>query len=260
MHAVVGDQQKRLDALLLENEKLREELQARDLPQPKDEPAKMPREACQEPPEAPSPAPLSPAPPEAAPQARPWPLRASVAPLRNARGLAEIRHVRLGVRLMPTALRSNGRAVEKLEVSLSLAEPAEAVLKLLIDAGLSWPRAASSLGPAAQEGGLREGHFLLNGKALSLELPLQDQGVQEGSELRLVKGRKAMGQLACQGVFAPRLPRGILMSAEPWEPRTSRKAVVDFFDKVNNVDMDHMAKITMIKRGQTKPFYKTEPV
>jgi hypothetical protein len=25
-----------------------------------------------------------------------------------------------------------------------------------------------------QEGGLREGHFLLNGKALSLDLPLQD--------------------------------------------------------------------------------------
>ena len=26
-----------------------------------------------------------------------------------------------------------------------------------------------------------------------------------------------------------------------------RKAAVDFFDKVNNVDMDHMAKITMVK-------------
>lgn len=34
------------------------------------------------------------------------------------------------------------------QVSLSLAEPAEAVLKLLLDAGLFWPRAASSLGPA----------------------------------------------------------------------------------------------------------------
>lgn len=262
MHAVVGDQQKRLDALVLENERLREQLQAKDLPQPTDEPAKMPCEAFQEmPAEASLGAPPSPAAPEAleVPKPRPWPLRASVAPLRNAKALAEIRHVRLGVRLMPTALRSNGRAVEKLEVSLSLAEPAEAVLKLLLDAGLFWPRAASSLGPA-QEGGLREGHFLLNGKALSLDLPLQDQGVQEGSELRLVKGRRAMGQLACQGVFAPRLPRGILMSAEPWEPRTSRKAAVDFFDKVNNVDMDHMAKITRIKRGQTKPFYKTEPV
>ena len=34
-----------------------------------------------------------------------------------------------------------------------------------------------------------------------------------------------------------------------WENGTTsrRKAVVDFFDKVNNVDMDHMAKITMIK-------------
>ena len=63
-------------------------------------------------------APPSPAAPEAleAPKPRPWPLRASVAPLRNAKALAEIRHVRLGVRLMPTALRSNGRAVEKLEV------------------------------------------------------------------------------------------------------------------------------------------------
>lgn len=35
-----------------------------------------------------------------------------------------------------------------------------------------------------QEGGLREGHFLLNGKALSLDLPLQDQGVQEPMSLR----------------------------------------------------------------------------
>ena len=35
-----------------------------------------------------------------------------------------------------------------------------------------------------QEGGLREGHFLLNGKALSLDLPLQDQGVQEPMPLK----------------------------------------------------------------------------
>jgi len=162
---------------------------------PLSEPQEMPAEASL------GAAPPSPAAPEApeAPKPRPWPLRASVAPLRNAKALAEIRHVRLGVRLMPTALRSNGRAVEKLEVgglwfldwslevvlmlvqfkivktvaivmqsfmdcrdsdhllreilqwrqvSLSLAEPAEAVLKLLLDAGLFWPRAASSLGPA----------------------------------------------------------------------------------------------------------------
>ena len=43
------------------------------------------------------------------------------------------------------------------QVSLSLAESAEAVLKLLVDAGLSWPRAASSLGPGpAQVGTLSQ--------------------------------------------------------------------------------------------------------
>ena len=39
-----------------------------------------------------------------------------------------------------------------------------------------------------------------------------------------------------------------------WENGTTsrRKAVVDFFDKVNNVDMDHMAKIKLLCQSLMK--------
>ena len=94
-----------------------------------------------------------------------------------------------------------------------------------------------------------------------LERIYKDLGGQEGCELRLVKGSKSMGPLRCQGFFAPSGPRGVLMSADAWHPRTSRpvclfdlgdlfglrKATVDFFDEVNDADMDQMTKITLAK-------------
>ena len=191
----------------------------------------------------------SPPPPELATNVakpRPWPLRSSVAPTHQANKGPPLR---LLVRLMPRALRRNGGAVEKLEVSLSLSEPAKEVMKLLQNAQLSW----SSAGMTEE---LTMGQLQLNGKVLTMDQSLEDQGVKEDSELRLVKRPKVVGQFQSQGVFAPRLPRGILMNAEPWAPRSSRKAAVDFFDQVNDADMDHMAKILLKKRGQTEPHYK----
>eukprot|EP00434_Breviolum_minutum_P003672 symbB.v1.2.003229.t1/scaffold181.1/size282934/10 len=272
MHAVVSDQQKRLDALTLENERLRQELhdrhQVSEVPQ-------SARSASSKMVEVFSESFASPPPPELATNVakpRPWPLRSSVAPTHQANKGPPLR---LLVRLMPRALRRNGGAVEKLEVSLSLSEPAKEVMKLLQNAQLSW----SSAGMTEE---LTMGQLQLNGKVLTMDQSLEDQGVvgtllttlsiqpsanhneaeaeaircQEDSELRLVKRPKVVGQFQSQGVFAPRLPRGILMNAEPWAPRSSRKAAVDFFDQVNDADMDHMAKILLKKRGQTEPHYK----
>jgi len=246
MHAVVSDQQKRLDALTLENERLRQELhdrhQVSEVPQ-------SARSASSKMVEVFSESFASPPPPELATNVakpRPWPLRSSVAPTHQANKGPPLR---LLVRLMPRALRRNGGAVEKLEVSLSLSEPAKEVMKLLQNAQLSW----SSAGMTEE---LTMGQLQLNGKVLTMDQSLEDQGVKEDSELRLVKRPKVVGQFQSQGVFAPRLPRGILMNAEPWAPRSSRKAAVDFFDQVNDADMDHMAKILLKKRGQTEPHYK----
>ncbi|CAJ1400340.1 unnamed protein product [Effrenium voratum] len=248
MHAVVSDQQKRIDMLLKENERLRQG------PGP-------PPEAEAEAPQAPAPLPPPPDEPSepavppgglsAEPRQRPWPLRTvrkAVAPLRPAEpeeGSTASRAV--VVRLMPGAVEvASGRRVEKIQVTLSAKDPARAVRGLVLEAGLRWPDEGGA-------GGLAAGQLLLHGQALDLDAPLPT--LPEGAELRLV--RQPNGRLRCQGFHAASGPRGLLMSGDRWEPRSSRKAAVDFFDAVGDKDIDHMSKILLAKRGQMKPGYKT---
>ncbi|CAJ1339612.1 unnamed protein product [Effrenium voratum] len=250
MHAVVSDQQKRIDMLLKENERLRQG------PGP-------PPEAEAEAPQAPAPLPPPPDEPSepavppgglsAEPRQRPWPLRTvrkAVAPLRPAEpeeGSTASRAV--VVRLMPGAVEvASGRRVEKIQVTLSAKDPARAVRGLVLEAGLRWPDEGGA-------GGLAAGQLLLHGQALDLDAPLPT--LPEGAELRLV--RQPNGRLRCQalradsdalresrfdGFHAASGPRGLLMSGDPWEPR---KAAVDFFDAVGDKDIDHMSKILLAK-------------
>ncbi|CAE7685027.1 unnamed protein product, partial [Symbiodinium pilosum] len=139
---------------------------------------------------------------------RPWPLRTvrkAVAPLRSAPAKAKL--VRLQIRFMPSAASSvSGRPVHKTEVSVHTAAAPTEVLRVLLSQGLAWP---ASLAPAGEDHGL-PGHLLLHGKLLDDSRPLVEQGVQDGCELRLVKGPKVHAPVRC--------PRGLLMRANPWEP------------------------------------------
>eukprot|EP00439_Symbiodinium_sp_Y106_P061739 s193_g9.t1 len=153
--------------------------------------------------EAPDPLPNAPAEPQ-----RPWPLRTvrkAVAPLRPA--AAKPQPVRLQIRFMPAAASSvSGRPVHKTQVSLHTSAPPTEVLRLLLSQGLAWP---ASLAPTGEEFGL-PGHLLFHGKLLDEGKPLVEQGIQDGCELRLVKGPKVHAPVRCS--------RGLLMNAHPWEP------------------------------------------
>lgn len=162
MHAVVGELQKRTESLEAENRHLRRLSGEAELPR------QVPR-LEEEVEEVSEPLDLL----LEAEALRPWPLRTvrkAVAPLRPRQGSAS--PVRLVVRLMPKAM-SGGRAVEKVSVTLSLASKARELQELLA-AELSWPRAGGE-----QDLGL-QGHLLLHGKALAMDVALEDQSVEVG--------------------------------------------------------------------------------
>ncbi|CAE7335842.1 unnamed protein product [Symbiodinium natans] len=213
LHAVVSKQQAQLDAALAESQHLRSEMEASKRSGTKEttappEPVRgsgCAVEAARPPSEEELPDPLPN--PNTEPQ-RPWPLRTvrkAVAPLRPT--AAKAQPVRLQIRFMPAAASSvSGRPVHKAEVSVHTAAPPTEVLRLLLGQGLAWP---ASLALAGEEHGL-PGHLLLHGKLLDDARPLAEQGVQDGCELRLVKGPKVHARAHC--------PRGLLMNAHPWEP------------------------------------------
>lgn len=215
LHGLVAEQQKQLDAAAAESQGLRRELEASQrcaskettLPAEANEGVKAleaarPVSAGEEE-EAPDPLPHPPA-----EQKRPWPLRTvrkAVAPLRPA--AAKAQPVRLQIRFMPAAASSvSGRPVHKTQVFVHTSAPPTEVLRLLLGQGLAWP---ASLAPAGEEFGL-PGHLLFHGKLLDEGKPLVEQGIQDGCELRLVKGPKVHPPVKC--------PRGLLMNAHPWEP------------------------------------------
>ncbi|CAE7037748.1 unnamed protein product [Symbiodinium sp. CCMP2592] len=219
LHGLVAEQQKQLDAALTESQGLRRELEASQRFASKETtlPSEVANESIKaqqaleaarpasasEEEEAPDPLPNPPAEPR-----RPWPLRTvrkAVAPLRPA--AAKPQPVRLQIRFMPAAASSvSGRPVHKTQVSVHTSAPPTEVLRLLLDQGLAWP---ASLAPAGEEFGL-PGHLLFHGKLLDEGKPLVEQGIQDGCELRLVKGPKVHAPVRC--------PRGLLMNAHPWEP------------------------------------------
>jgi len=246
LHAVISEQQKQLDQVLAEN---------RSLKQP-DEPAKEAEPVPAEPIKVEGDVqPLPPSVERTAPL-RPWPLRSvrkDMGALRPSASPRTPMKLRLTVQLGGGA-KAADHNLEKVDVEVMSSASVADVKKLLAEAGVGW--AGNERGP---DSSLAEGNLLVRGALLKPELTLQEQGVVDGSQLRLLKSRIS-GQLRCQSLHAPAGPRGILMNAEGWEPKGTRKAVSDFFDTVDGDDLRRLSKIRYAKQGIVVQEYKTDLV
>merc|ERR1712100_535771 len=101
--------------------------------------------------------------------------------------------------------------------------------------------------------------LLFRGMPLRPDLSLQEQGVVDGSELRLIRSRNAFQRgahdLRARGGNDSSAPRGLLMNPglPAWQPGTARRCPDEFFEVVQKEDpghLPHLSTMALTKRGR----------
>lgn len=213
------------------------------------------------------PAPPPPAPPSAPPQPVP-----KVQALGSRRAGAEPAILRKEPSLHVNVLISHGAVLRGSQwvdaVRLRLppgSGPAE-VWRLLVEQGIRWEPARPHGWDVAEEledcrlndGGSR---LLFKGMPLKQGIALTDQGVFEGSELRLLRTKGYPERLRSRSGHEQGAARGLLMNpgAPPWAPVSARKGPEEFFDdSAQPSDRPYLAHISALayaKVGKTNPVY-----
>jgi len=150
--------------------------------------------------------------------------------------LQKQRPIRLQINIMPGGMMANSNRPESASLLANGPIFVDDIKRRLVEAGLSWgplmPRDGGSGNPP--EGQSLDGaRLLFRGMPLKLDVPLQAQGVSDGSELRLLRSRVAFQrrghELRSRSAHGPSTPRGLLMipGMPPWKPCLGRKGLED---------------------------------
>eukprot|EP00445_Apocalathium_hangoei_P066163 CAMPEP_0204121242 /NCGR_PEP_ID=MMETSP0361-20130328/8091_1 /ASSEMBLY_ACC=CAM_ASM_000343 /TAXON_ID=268821 /ORGANISM="Scrippsiella Hangoei, Strain SHTV-5" /LENGTH=273 /DNA_ID=CAMNT_0051072517 /DNA_START=1 /DNA_END=822 /DNA_ORIENTATION=+ len=172
---------------------------------------------------------------------------------------------RISVRLVPGGVLRGEHWLGCLQLTLPSRATAADVFRRLQEEGVRWaPPRPHPLEVALmlEECRLdeRSCRFLFKGMPLKLDMAVMEQGVFEGSELKLIKSRVHPERLRCRSGHEPGAPRGLLLNpgAAPWIPSVARKGPEDFFDARHSDDracFAHLSTLALAKVGKSRLVY-----
>lgn len=169
------------------------------------------------------------------------------------------------VRVMHGAVLKGAHWADQLWLSLSPDACVAEVEQLLMQGGVRFEPARPHDWAQAHEHEdcqLGEGlsRLLLGGARLRRDVPLKEQGVTDGTELKLFRAKGFPERLRSREGHEPRAPRGLLMTpgAAPWAPTAARQGPDDFFSGMAPEDegkIVHLTDLAYTKVGKKPAFY-----